>query len=193
MFVLHGSIGGYFALLAIFVVFKNSRKAVSLGLTIFAVCALLMMMTDYFHTSESVESFTGLFVDKFTTERRANDYYVAAEIFFQHPLGVGESKLVQMMGIFPHNNFLGLAGAFGVFGLVLAVTFSSILVLVFLRSNVGRQQPKIVWSIIMMGVFIMLKGLVHDTWYDPIIWVATGSAFAYLTEPLSGNSNFKPK
>jgi hypothetical protein len=127
------------------------------------------------------------FAAKFSEEQRSDLYPQAFRLFLENfYVGIGESRLVHILGMWPHNNILALGGSFGFFSVMIYLVFMG--VTLYACGVLGREAKNVSFlssASITIGAFLMLKGFVHDTWFDPMVWFAVGVSSALLALPQS--------
>lgn len=184
LFILCGSVAGIAALMAI-IVLSSKSKSLSITFYLTGVLTIFFGVILFYGIEMSNQTISvEAFVAKFTDEQRSDLYPHALRLFLDNfYTGIGESRLVYSLGMWPHNNILALGGSFGFLG-VIVYSFLMVVTL-YACGTLGREVSErsfLATTSVTISAFLMLKGFVHDTWFDPMIWFGVGAAGALLTQ-----------
>ena len=123
---------------------------------------------------------------KLNANSRLGPYQDLIQQLSVNPLGgVGYGYTAETTGTPPHHNILGVWYELGLVSLVgylliLALACIAMYLLIVRRSHYSMIDRRVLHFGATGALFLHLKGLVHDTWFDPALFVCTGICIAFI-------------
>jgi|GEM_PF-5913517 len=187
MFVLMGAIGSFVSLAIVLGMFLAGHAKRRWTTAIWIVCLIFALGAVYYEIDGSGASGLSVLVDKLGVKVQSderNGMYnelwkmIKTDGFY----GGGYGMFYDTTGLYPHHNILGIWSELGFFCMLayllqfgLCVYWSIRIVVLSAGRGRGRVFIDVAGCFCMIVLFLHLKGLVHDTWYDLTLMLYTGS------------------
>jgi O-antigen ligase len=200
LFLIMGSLGSYISILFVIIFFVPIRRSIKILITtIFLLVVTIFFLNVYFESfSFNISEFYEKIINKLLYDRRNSDYSTIWEMIKDRPFtGNGVRSVYNLIGLYPHNNILGIWAELGFIvllaylaNLFLCVNYCFRIKKLFLCVDKDNIFINILICFSMMTLFIFLKGFVHDTWQDWNLWFYYGSMLGLASNQTDINDNF---
>jgi len=166
------STGTYLAMCFVFFIgLINSRKRLFclLIVAIFFCLCLLIFDNLYLFINE-------YWILKSNDAGRLSIYSYLFESSLSNPwFGHGYGATVANLNYYPHNNILGLWSELGLLPVLIYISLFIINIYAVLLYNIKRYFTSgTIHFILLASLFLHLKGFIHDTWQNEIIYISFG-------------------
>lgn len=188
LFIVMGSLGSFISgICVLFLLFLLQRplrqwfKILPVAIVALLLLSLLIVLSDSTRLALT-ESYDAI-VGKVHTDRRSGDYSLLLALINANPYtGYGYNYVFDTYGVYPHQNALGLWAELGPIPMCAYLAIFCVFILYgkqtrMLMARAGHRENAIIVAecFCMIVLFLHLKGLVHDTWYDKSLWLYSGS------------------
>jgi O-antigen ligase len=193
LFIIMGSLGSYITILCVIIFFVPIRRSLKISFTIFVFAIIVAVLLNVYFESlfVNISEFNEKIAYKFTYDRRISDYAYIWEMIKERPfIGNGVKSIYNQIGLYPHNNILGIWAELGFIVLLtylinffLCIIYCLRIRTLFIHSSQKNNFVKILMCFSMITLFLYLKGFVHDTWQDWSLWLSFSSMLGLASNP----------